>query len=103
MPDVFDALPLGTRVVVRYRLSGAGAPDGAEMPDGAAAPWLPADPPRFSDALGELLGVETIDGERVVRILTRRGEVRVPTAAITHAKPVPQAPAKRAPQRPRTD
>ncbi|MGO3152987.1 MAG: putative acetyltransferase [Galactobacter sp.] len=73
MADFFDSVPLGTRVVVRYRLSNPGATAG----------------PGLSDALGELIAVESVHGSRRVTILTRRGEVSIPTASITHAKPVP--------------
>lgn len=82
MADFFDALKLGTRVVVRYRID-----------DGAGH--------TLSDALGVFDGVVLGDaagptsGERAVRILTRRGPVLVPTAQITHAKPVPPPPDRR--------
>lgn len=70
MADFFDALAPGTRVVIRYRLG-----EGAEH--------------SLSDALGVFDGVELgLEGRRV-RILTRRGPVLVPTAQVTHAKPVP--------------
>ncbi|MGO1318932.1 MAG: putative acetyltransferase [Galactobacter sp.] len=81
MADFFDLTPPGTRVVVRYKL-------GQEGGSGA---------PRVSDALGELLAVESTTEGRIVRILTRRGEVSIPTSAITHAKRVPPPPAKHTP------
>jgi hypothetical protein len=85
MADLFDTVPQGTRVVVRFRLT-------REQPSAADAE---TSRPRHSDAIGTLVAVERVDGERRVRILTRRGEVVVPTAAITHAKPVPPPPQRR--------
>ncbi|MDR2257193.1 MAG: hypothetical protein LBE25_14530 [Arthrobacter sp.] len=76
MSDLFDALRPGTRVVVRYRLDG---------PDG-----------RLSDALGPLLWVRGEGAERSICVRTKRGEVRIATSLITHAKPVPPPPARRA-------
>lgn len=93
MADFFDALRPGTRVVVRYRIT-----------DDAGH--------TLSDALGEFDGVVLGDavgpgdasaagkaplapGERGVRILTRRGAVLIPTAQVTHAKPVPPPPPRR--------
>lgn len=73
--DLFDALRPGTRVVVRHRL---------------------ADGTGLSDALGTLESVEVVDGARVITVLTKRGLVRIPTANVTHAKPVPPPPARRA-------
>ncbi|WP_427018800.1 hypothetical protein ACQCSX_09835 [Pseudarthrobacter sp. P1] len=63
------ALPLGTRVVVRYAY------------DGGA-----------TDALGELLAV---DGATAT-VRTRRGDAVVPLADVLLAKEVPPAPAPRA-------
>ncbi|WP_293697643.1 hypothetical protein [uncultured Agrococcus sp.] len=67
------ALPIGTRMVVRYRLR-----DGEH---GA------------SDALGELVGVD----DRSCTIATRRGAVSISFADIIAAKRVPPPP----PSRPR--
>jgi hypothetical protein len=64
--------PLGTRVVVRYRL-----PEGAEA--GA------------TDALGELVE-RTAAG---CTVETRRGPVTIPDADVVAAKGVPPAPAPR--------
>lgn len=69
------ALPIGTRMVVRYRLH--------ESEHGA------------SDALGELMSVD----DRSCTIATRRGEVRIPFADIIAAKRVPPPPAPRIRQR----
>ena len=79
MPDLFDALAPGTRVVVRYTLP---APDG-----------------RLSDALGDFLGVLTHEGPRSITVRTRRGDVVIPTESITHAKPVPPPPPRRGARR----
>jgi hypothetical protein len=70
-PAELRALPLGTRVVVRYRLHG----------DTHAA----------TDALGELVHV----GEATCTVATRRGEVVVAIADIVAAKPVPPPPERR--------
>lgn len=70
-----DVTP-GERLVVRYRLA-----------EGQAGG-------HFSDALGELREVT----EESVSIQTRTELVRIPRAAITHAKRVPQAPARRRPR-----
>ena len=76
MSDLFDALRPGSRVVVRYRL---------EPPESG-----------LSDALGELLWVRGEGAERRIGVLTKRGEVAIATSSITHAKPVPPPPARRA-------
>ena len=67
----FLALPLGTRVVVRYRV-------------GELA----------TDALGLLVRRSDADCE----ISTRRGEVTIALAAIVAAKQVPPAPVPRSPR-----
>lgn len=79
--DFFATLPVGRRVVVRYRLPAHGAPAGA---------------PRHSDALGQFMGFQG----PAVRILARSGEVLVPLASVTHAKEVPEAPPRRNPRAP---
>ncbi|WP_020662225.1 hypothetical protein [Amycolatopsis benzoatilytica] len=61
-------LPLGTRVVVRYRIEGG-----------------------FTDALGPLRARD----EETCTVETKRGLVVVPLAAIVAAKPVPPAPVRR--------
>jgi hypothetical protein len=60
--------PLGTRVVVRYRIAGG-----------------------LTDALGHLVGLG--DGECTVR--TRRADVVIPLALVVAAKEVPPAPPRR--------
>ncbi|WP_334171615.1 putative acetyltransferase [Sinomonas sp.] len=66
--DVLRALPLGTRVVVRYRIEGG-----------------------FTDALGELAA---LDGTEAA-IATRRGLAKVPLAVVVAVKAVPPPPARR--------
>ncbi|MFB9925323.1 ferrous iron transport protein A [Amycolatopsis halotolerans] len=61
-------LPLGTRVVVRYRIEGG-----------------------FTDALGSL---RARDAETCT-VETKRGLVVVPLAAVVAAKPVPPAPQRK--------
>ncbi|MEF9873434.1 MULTISPECIES: hypothetical protein [Micrococcaceae] len=80
MLNFSDVTP-GERLVVRYRLA-----------DGRAGE-------HFSDALGELQEVT----EESVSIQTRAELVCIPRAAITHAKRVPPAPARRRPRAPRTE
>jgi hypothetical protein len=65
--------PLGTRVVVRYRIDGG-----------------------LTDALGEL--VDKSDGECTVR--TRRSEVVIALSLVVAAKEVPPAPLRRTPRAP---
>ncbi|MEU4673084.1 ferrous iron transport protein A [Amycolatopsis sp. NPDC023774] len=64
-------LPLGTRVVVRYRVEGG-----------------------FTDALGELRDRDSSS----CTVETKRGLVVVPLEAVVAAKPVPPAPARRRPK-----
>ena len=63
--------PLGTRVVVRYRIDGG----------------------LLTDALGELVG--RADGDCTVR--TRRADVVIPLRLVVAAKEVPPAPPRRPP------
>lgn len=63
--------PLGTRVVVRYRIEGG-----------------------LTDALGELVGKS--DGECTVR--TRRSDVVIALHLVVAAKEVPPAPPRRTPR-----
>jgi hypothetical protein len=72
-PSELRALPLGTRLIVRYRLH-----DGQH---GA------------TDALGDLIAVDAV----TCTVATRRGEVVIPIADIVAAKQVPPPP----PPRPR--
>lgn len=65
------ALPLGTRLVVRYRLHGE--------EHGA------------TDAVGELVAIDAA----TCTVATRRGEVVIPIADIVAAKRVPPPPAPR--------
>jgi hypothetical protein len=69
--DLLTRVPLGTRVVVRYRIEGG-----------------------FTDALGNLLA----RGEAECTVDTRHGEVTVPLADVVAAKEVPPAPARRRPR-----
>ncbi|MDV8146623.1 hypothetical protein [Arthrobacter sp. B10-11] len=66
-----EKTPLGTRVVVRYRI-----------PEG------------LTDALGDLVGITA--AECTVR--TRRADVVIPLAMVVAAKPVPPPPPRRAPR-----
>ncbi|ACQ79387.1 hypothetical protein Bcav_1127 [Beutenbergia cavernae DSM 12333] len=70
----FRGHAVGERVVVRYRLP---------EPDGAGR--------TLTDALGE---ITSITRDAVV-VATRRGDVRVPTAAVVALKRVPPPPARR--------
>ena len=63
-----EGASLGTRVVVRYRIS-----------DG------------LTDALGELVGI----GETECTVRTRRADVVIPLALVVAAKAVPPAPPRR--------
>ena len=67
-----SAAPLGTRVVVRYRIEGG-----------------------LTDALGELVG--RTGTECTVR--TRRADVVIPLPLVVAAKEVPPAPPRRDPRR----
>lgn len=69
--DVLAALPLGTRVVVRYRIEGG-----------------------LTDALGEL----TARDDTACTVASRRGDVVVPFELVVAAKQVPPPPARRAPR-----
>jgi hypothetical protein len=68
-----SAAPLGTRVVVRYRIE-----------DG------------LTDALGELVGL----GDGVCTVRTRRSDVAIPLSLVVAAKEVPPAPPRRNPRQP---
>ncbi|MDQ0820103.1 hypothetical protein QFZ79_002396 [Arthrobacter sp. V4I6] len=63
--------PIGTRVVVRYRIEGG-----------------------LTDALGELVGL----GEGACTVRTRRQDVVIPLARVVAAKEVPPAPPRRNPR-----
>ncbi len=66
--NVLLDLPLGTRVVVRYRIEGG-----------------------FTDALGPLVARDAT----TCTVDTKRGLVVVPLDAVVAAKPVPPAPVRR--------
>ncbi|MFI5613874.1 ferrous iron transport protein A [Amycolatopsis sp. NPDC051903] len=66
-----EQIPLGTRVVVRYRVEGG-----------------------FTDALGPLRDRDAT----TCTVETKRGLVVVPLDAVVAAKPVPPPPARRAPK-----
>ena len=68
---VLRALPVGARVVVRYRIEGG-----------------------FTDVLGYLVQA----GAESVTVSGRRGNVIVPSALITAAKQVPPPPERRSPR-----
>lgn len=76
-PAELRALPLGTRLVVRYRLH--------DEQHGA------------TDALGDLIAIDAV----TCTIATRRGDVVIPIADIVAAKQVPPPPAPRPRQHPR--
>ncbi|MBM7780240.1 putative acetyltransferase [Arthrobacter tumbae] len=67
---LLTSLPLGTRVVVRYRIEGG-----------------------LTDALGDLASRDAVS----CTIAGRRGDVVVPLDAVTAAKPVPPPPPRRGP------
>lgn len=69
--ELLTSLPLGTRVVVRYRIEGG-----------------------LTDALGELTARDAVS----CTVAARRGDVVVPLDAVTAAKPVPPPPPRRAPR-----
>lgn len=69
--SVLMALPLGTRVVVRYRIEGG-----------------------LTDALGDLVARDSA----TCTVAGRRGDVVVPLDAVTAAKPVPPPPPRRRPR-----
>lgn len=64
-------VPLGTRVVVRYRISVG-----------------------LTDALGDLVNI----GDTECTVRTRRADVVIPLDLVVAAKPVPPAPARRGPR-----
>jgi hypothetical protein len=66
--QLLRSLPIGTRVVVRYRIPGG-----------------------FTDALGDLVGMDA----RSCRVATRRGEASIELSEVVLAKPVPPAPTRR--------
>lgn len=70
-------IPIGSRVVVRYRLA---------EPDELGH--------TLTDALGELVSADAIE----LAVATRHGLVRVPAGAVVKVKTVPPAPARRRPR-----
>lgn len=72
------SLAVGTRVVVRRRRD--------DLPADASP-----DEPRLTDLLGDL----TARDDEGLAVLTRRGQVRVPSADVVLVKPVPPAPERR--------
>lgn len=70
-PAELRALPLGTRVVVRYRLHGDSHP--------------------MTDALGDLVAIDDV----ACTVATRHGDVEVALADVLRAKTVPPPPAPR--------
>ncbi|MDK6275328.1 hypothetical protein QP116_06205 [Pseudoglutamicibacter cumminsii] len=98
MADLFDALGVGARVVARYRLPDERLTDalGEIVYIGSAEDYVPD-----ADSLhAESEASAPVGAGRVVVVRTRRGDVFVPTARVTHAKPVPPPPQRRAPRRP---
>jgi len=75
VPDVAAALPLGSRVVVRWRLEQADAATGATL----------------TDAVGTLSSTD----ENTLTVQTSRGTVVVDRARVVAAKEVPPKPARR--------
>lgn len=71
-------LQTGTRVVLRYAINREVSPHGESM----------------SDALGTIISAD----EREVRVMTRRGQVRVPRPLVIAAKEVPPPPVRRSPR-----
>ncbi|TYC97527.1 hypothetical protein FQ377_12875 [Arthrobacter echini] len=70
--ELLATLPLGTRVVVRHRISGG-----------------------FTDSLGDLMSLDA----STCTVRTRRGDDVVRLDDVTAAKTVPPAPPRRAPRR----
>jgi GNAT superfamily N-acetyltransferase len=66
---------VGSRVVVRYRLDQPDPPTGATLP--------------------EAVGERAADDDGILVVRTRRGEVRVPRAAVTALKEIPPSPSRR--------
>ncbi|WP_156971292.1 GNAT family N-acetyltransferase [Knoellia sinensis] len=77
MPTPFDAVHIGARVVVRYRLG--------------TDPQRPAEGPSMTDATGDLVART----DSAVVVLTRRGEVTIPRDRIVAAKEIPPRPSRR--------
>lgn len=65
----------GRRVVLRYAIDKSSSPHGESM----------------TDALGTILSCD----DAAVRVMTRRGQVRVPRALVIAAKEVPPPPVRR--------
>ena len=80
VPASPDALHIGARVVVRYRL---------EPSETRATPGHPT----MTDALGDLVHRD----DEVLVVETRRGRVSVPRERVVTVKEVPPAPSRRAP------
>lgn len=102
MADLFDALGVGARVVARYRLPDETLTDalGEIVYIGSAEDYVPdADSLHAESEASALMDADSVGAGRVVVVRTRRGDVFVPTARVTHAKPVPPPPQRRAPRR----
>ncbi|MBM7795274.1 hypothetical protein [Pseudoglutamicibacter cumminsii] len=102
MADLFDALGVGARVVARYRLPDETLTDalGEIVYIGSAEDYVPdADSLHAESEASAPVGVGRMGAGRIVVVRTRRGDVFVPTARVTHAKPVPPPPQRRAPRR----
>lgn len=69
--ELLASLPLGTRVVVRYRIEGG-----------------------LTDTLGNLTARDSVS----CTVAGRKGDVVVPLSAVTAAKPVPPPPTRRRPR-----
>lgn len=77
VPATFDAVHIGARVVVRWRLD--------------PAPESAADSPSMTDSVGELLA----RSERDVTVATRQGTVVIARDRIVAAKEIPPKPSRR--------
>jgi hypothetical protein len=94
-------LPLGTRVVVRYRIddgTSPAAPGPAVVKTGQPSTGMPAAPvpppvPALTDALGFLTALDST----TCTIQTKSGDVVVVLASVRAVKAVPPAPARRSP------
>ncbi len=89
-------MPLGTRVVVRYRIDDGTSPGargsaavqaGRPFP-GVPAPSAPPPGPALTDALGFLTALDST----TCTVQTRSGDVVVVLASVRAAKAVPSAP-----------
>ncbi|HEV7168122.1 MAG TPA: hypothetical protein VGN49_09145 [Micrococcaceae bacterium] len=96
-------LPLGTRVVVRYRIDGSGPATGlvASAGSAAASSAMESDAPMGSPDrsqephLTDVLGFLTALDSSTCTVQAKSGDVVVILASVQAAKPVPSAPERR--------